>query len=178
MMLKSVYYNLETSVKKAIVTSGDTEYTGSVTIPETITFNNVSYSVTSIGNSAFSDCSGLISLTIPNSVTSIGEWAFASCSGLTDVYCYAESVPTTDGSSFFDSPISSATLYVPAVSLESYKATLPWNYFGNIVAINDPSGIKTIESTQQDVDGKYMKNGKLIIIKDGKKYDAAGRYYE
>ena len=42
-------------------------------------------SVTSIGNSAFYNCSGLTSVTIPNSVTSIGNQAFSWCSGLTSV---------------------------------------------------------------------------------------------
>ena len=42
-------------------------------------------SVTSIGNGAFWDCSGLTSVTIPNSVTSIGEEAFRSCSSLTSL---------------------------------------------------------------------------------------------
>ena len=42
-------------------------------------------SVTSIGESAFSNCSGLTSVTIPNSVTSIGDGAFSGCSGLTSV---------------------------------------------------------------------------------------------
>ena len=42
-------------------------------------------SVTSIGSHAFSDCSGLSSVTIPNSVTSIGWYAFSGCSGLTSV---------------------------------------------------------------------------------------------
>ena len=42
-------------------------------------------SVTSIGNSAFCDCSGLTSITIPNSVTSIGNSAFMNCSGLTSI---------------------------------------------------------------------------------------------
>ena len=41
--------------------------------------------VTSIGNSAFYNCSGLTSVTIPESVTSIGEYAFYYCSGLTSV---------------------------------------------------------------------------------------------
>jgi hypothetical protein len=49
---------------------------GSYTIPN---------SVTSLGDSAFSDCTSLTSVTIPNSVTSIGEFAFAYCSSLTSV---------------------------------------------------------------------------------------------
>jgi hypothetical protein len=42
-------------------------------------------SVTSIGEFAFYKCSGLTSITIPNSVTSIGNYAFRYCSGLTSV---------------------------------------------------------------------------------------------
>ena len=45
----------------------------------------ISNTVTSIGSSAFSGCSGLTSVTIPSSVTSIGNYAFSNCSGLTSV---------------------------------------------------------------------------------------------
>ena len=84
-LIDGVYYNLIAKAKQAVVTSGDTKYTGSVTIPESFTYNGVTYSVTSIGSYAFFYCSGLTSVTIPNSVTSIGDQAFYECSGLTSI---------------------------------------------------------------------------------------------
>ena len=60
-------------------------YSGHITIPSTVNYKNKSYAVTSIGDDAFSHCSGLTSITIPKSVTSIGDGAFAYCSGLTSI---------------------------------------------------------------------------------------------
>ena len=65
------------SENNATVTSCDVNYSGAIVIPESITFENSIYSVTSIGNGAFSVCRRLTSVTIPNSVTSIGDQAFS-----------------------------------------------------------------------------------------------------
>ena len=56
-----------------------------VIIPSTVTYQGTTYTVTSIGLSAFSNCTGLTSITIPNSVTSIGSGSFSNCTGLTSV---------------------------------------------------------------------------------------------
>ena len=98
----------------------------SVTIPN---------SVTSIGNAAFLNCDGLPSVTIGNSVKSIGNSAFEYCSELLDVYCYAENVPSTGSNAFYGSYPEYATLHVPAASIDSYKASAPWRWFGKIVAL-------------------------------------------
>ena len=85
-----IYYNINGS-EVAVTYKGNSlssyinEYTGSVVIPSTVSYNGKNYSVTSIGSSAFYDCSGLTSVVIPNSVTSIGDRAFIFCSGLTSV---------------------------------------------------------------------------------------------
>ncbi len=60
-------------------------YSGSVTIPSTVQHNNKTYSVTRIGTSAFRDCTGLTSVTIPSSVTTIDDYAFQGCSNLTSL---------------------------------------------------------------------------------------------
>ena len=85
-----IYYNRNGN--KATVTFRGTsfsqysnEYTGEVIIPENVTYNSITYSVTTIGDDAFHYCSGLTSVTIPNSITSIGNSAFHYCFGLTSV---------------------------------------------------------------------------------------------
>ena len=60
-------------------------YSGAVTIPSTVTYSGTTYNVTGIDDYAFYGSSGLTSITIPTSITSIGTSAFSSCTGLTKV---------------------------------------------------------------------------------------------
>ncbi len=85
-----IYYNITSSTDLTVVVtyrgnyydSYSNEYSGAVTIPETVTYNNNTYSVTSIGSYAFYSCSSLTSIILPESVTSIGSNAFSGCSSL------------------------------------------------------------------------------------------------
>ena len=138
----------------------------SITIPN---------SVTSIGEWAFSYCESLTSITIPNSVTSIGEGAFEGCSSLTTVICEATEVPELKSHVFEDIPLSEATLYVPAQSLENYKAAEQWKDFGTILPLDKaPSAV---ENTRLPITNsiKLLRNGQLLILRDGKTYTITGQ---
>ncbi len=80
-----IFYSVVNSEDKTVkVISSPKKYSGDLVIPQCVTYNGVTYSVTSIGAHAFYNCSGLTSVEIPNSVTSIGEYAFSGC-GLTSL---------------------------------------------------------------------------------------------
>ena len=72
-----IYYNDNCDGTVSVTYKGSSyneytnEYTGDVTIPSSVTYSGTTYSVTSIGDKAFGECSGLTSVSIPNSVTSI-----------------------------------------------------------------------------------------------------------
>ena len=94
----------------------------SITIPS---------SVTSIGASAFYACSSLQSITIPSSVTSIGASAFYGCYSLSSVTLFPTTPPTSGTSVFSTSFLKK--IYVPAESVETYKADSNWSNFASII---------------------------------------------
>jgi len=77
------------------------KYSGHITIPETVTYNGLTYSVTRINGGAFANCPSLTSISIPMTITSIGSEAFSGCSGLTNV-AIPNSVTTIGDNAFID----------------------------------------------------------------------------
>ena len=143
-----IYYNLIPKGNVAEVTYQKVEngypysdYSGSVVIPEKFTYEGVEYSVTTIGERAFLDCTGLTSVTIPNSVTSIGEGAFGSCTGLTSV-TIPNSV-TSIGHGAFGSctGLTSVTIPNSVTTIGDYA----FDYCTGLTSVTIPSSITSIE---------------------------------
>ena len=111
--------------------------------------------MTSIGGSAFSGCSGLTNVTIPNSVTSIGERAFYSCSGLTSITVC--NVLNIDESVFSSTNYGSATLYVPKGWKSFFLDDGCWGKFSTIVEVDMPD-VKIEDKPFE------MLNSKRLII--------------
>ena len=64
---------------------GFSKPTGSLVIPSNVVFSGINYSVISIGESSFRDCSGITDVTLPTSLDSIIQYAFWGCSSITNV---------------------------------------------------------------------------------------------
>ena len=129
-----VIYTLDNKTKTAALSmAGYVE--GEYNIPEELDYEGETFLLTSIGIRAFSGNTSLTSVVIPKSITNIGGGAFYRCSNLTDLYCHAENVPTTGVNVFTESSVATATLHVPAGSIDNYKAASPWNEFGSIEAL-------------------------------------------
>jgi hypothetical protein len=104
-----------------------------------ITTVNIPASVTTIGDYAFSDCTGLINVTIPASVTSIGNSAFQYCTGLTGVTIGAG--VTSIGDSIFYGCTSLTTV----TFIEGIESIGNWfAYCGSITAVYIPASVTEI----------------------------------
>ena len=116
--IDGIYYSLTLTAKTAQVTSNPQKYSGSFTIPESVTYHGVTYNVTSIENNAFYGCSGLTSITIGNSMTSIGEYAFYGCSGLTSV-TIPNSVTSIGKAAFYECGLQNVVVKEPKTNIKS-----------------------------------------------------------
>ncbi|MEE1162173.1 MAG: leucine-rich repeat domain-containing protein [Lachnospiraceae bacterium] len=104
-----IYYKLtgnsSVAVTYKVTPTGSSDYTAPysdhITIPSTVNYNNRFYAVTSIGDYAFCNCSGLTSITIPEGVTSIGVETFERCFSLTSI-TIPESVTSIGDRAFYN----------------------------------------------------------------------------
>ncbi len=85
-----IYYNVLASGSEVEVTHGNDEsniayasYRGVVEIPEIVSYENTTYTVTAVGESAFRKSNRLSSIVLPNSIKRIGDKAFYYCTRIT-----------------------------------------------------------------------------------------------
>ena len=125
-----------TVIPSTVTTIGESAFQD-CTVLTSITIPN---SVTTIGESAFAGCTGLTSITIPNSVTTIGNYAFHSCSGLTSV-TIGNSVTSIGERAFFKcSSLTSVTIPNSVTSIPKeafYECT-------GLTAVTYPSTLTSI----------------------------------
>ena len=114
----------------ATVIAGDTNYTGKVIIPSSITYDGKSYAVTSIGENAFQNCTGLTTVSIPSSVWHIQKGAFSGCAFQT-LMIKCSTPPTLDADGIFQG--ASGTVYVPTEGYETYLSNDGWKELGSSI---------------------------------------------
>ena len=90
--------------------------------------------VTKIEDWAFYDCNKLTVMTIPSSVATIGEYALNFCTGLTELFVHATTPPSVGTNAFMNVNLA-IPVYVPAASLDTYKAAAGWKDFTNLQAL-------------------------------------------
>ena len=84
-----LYYNITSDTTVEVTCQEESAYNyimlASAIIPETVIYNDITYSVTSIGKAAFKDCFSLVVVTLPKSIVSIHEEAFYKCTSLSSI---------------------------------------------------------------------------------------------
>ena len=107
--------------------SDNTFLVGSFVIPE---------GITSIGQTAFTGCKGLVSMTLPSTLTELGIFAIAFNPALDTITCLAVEPPATTWGQFLD-PFQqngpNFKIYVPAASVEAYKAADGWSRHADVI---------------------------------------------
>ncbi|MEE0992565.1 MAG: leucine-rich repeat protein [Bacteroidales bacterium] len=133
-----------------------------------ITSVNIPNSITSIGSGAFTGCSGLASITIPNSITSIGNSAFYNCSGLSSI-TIPNSITSIEYGTFSGcSGLASITLPNSVTSIGNNA----FNGCSGLTSITLPNSITSIgNSTFRGCSGLAS-----VTFEDNSSLDSIGNY--
>ena len=150
---------------------------GDVVIPKTVVYDDVVYEVTGILDAAFVYCSNITSLTIEEGVTSVNRLAFYGCTGLTTVtlppsidrlgmqaFGYTglntitikATTPPEYGSSLFSDSEGLAHIYVPAASVDAYKAAAGWSDHAGIIEAIPAGPASSVTWNESQVNSIYL----------------------
>ena len=114
-----------------LVTINGNAFNGCTSVEEFVLPNGLE----TIGDAAFSGCGKVTTIDLPSSVESIGASCFQYCGKLASIIVRATTPPTC-GSSILYGSLNTGKIYVPAASVEDYKAASGWSSYANrILAI-------------------------------------------
>lgn len=130
----ALYYNAISDTEAQVTfAESNSEYSGDITIPSTVTLDGKTCKVTSVNASAFSGCTQLTSIDIPTSITAIGGSAFAGCTSLKTLKVnWTETVPQISSTAFGEDVLNNAALVVPDGMVGYYSNHLPWMLFATV----------------------------------------------
>ncbi len=129
--------------------------------------------VTEVGHAAFYGCTYLKEMTLPSTVQDIADNGFALCAKLQKIHVEATTPPTIQAKTFFDVN-RQIPVYVPDNAVEAYKADPYWQEFNIIGKSNAPSAVDNISSPDANTH-KLLRDGQLLILRDGKTYTITGQ---
>lgn len=147
--IDDIQYTIDKNDSTAVSVTGTTGYGDinnkkDLVLPETVEYNGVTYTVTSIGNGAFARKNGLNSIVIPNTVVLIAESAFASNWGLTSIEIPASVVEI--GTRAFEWAGNIAEVKFAANSQLKILGTSAFSHAKGLKSIELPEGLTTIKN--------------------------------
>ena len=83
--VNGLYYHYVSIEDEVVTVYPNNQYSGNISIPSTVIYNNRTYLVIGIDDECFHHCLDLTCVKIPNGVKSIGKEAFVGCTGLTSI---------------------------------------------------------------------------------------------
>ena len=147
--IDDIQYTIDKNDSTAVSVTGTTGYGDinnkkDLVLPETVEYNGVTYTVTSIGNGAFARKNGLNSIVIPNTVVLIAESAFASNWGLASIEIPASVVEI--GTRAFEWAGNIAEVKFAANSQLKILGTSAFSHAKGLKSIELPEGLTTIKN--------------------------------
>ena len=128
--------------------------------------------VTEVGHAAFYGCTYLAEMTLPSTVREIADHGFALCAKLQRMNVDAL-VPPTVAARTFEEVNRSIPVYVPDEVVPAYQAAPVWQEFNIQGKSNAPSALDDISSPISN-NQKLLRDGQLLILRDGKTYNIMG----
>ena len=114
-MFNGIAYTIERDTTRVAVSPAETPYSGDIVIPDTVYQGDRPFRVVAIGDSAFTDCTGLTSIQLSNTIMTIWEAAFKGCVNLSEI-----TLPTSLGTivkSAFEGCTALKTIHFPKYTI-------------------------------------------------------------